>query len=145
MTRFIFYLLLTMWKQEKINASREAQKAKREKQYRKKDRKYILGKLSLYLPNLFAENYNRTKHPFWKEMYEEVSTFDWARMNQEMTTDDLVLLYSCYDSDWIVYEDKRDYDLDEEDIKEFKEIPCKEAWLVDMALCMKYSDTIIPF
>ena len=107
----LFFTILTMEKQEKINASREAQKVKREKEYRKKDRKYILGKLSLYLPNLFASNYNRTKHPFWKEMYEEVSTFDWARMNQELTTDDLVYLYSCYDSDGIVYDDNHQYDL----------------------------------
>ena len=141
----LFFTILTMEKQEKINASREAQKVKREKEYRKKDRKYILGKLSLYLPNLFASNYNRTKHPFWKEMYEEVSTFDWARMNQELTTDDLVYLYSCYDSDGIVYDDNHQYDLDEEDVKDFKEIPCKDPMWVDIALCMKYKDTIIPF
>ena len=78
-------------------------------------------------------------------MYEEVSTYDWARMNQELTTDDLVYLYSCYDSDWIVYEDDRDYNLDEEDIKEFKEIPCKEPMWIDIALCMEYKGTIIPF
>ena len=141
-----------MWKREKINEQREAQKAKREKQYLKRDRKYILAKLGVYLPNLYATNYNRTRHPFWKEMYEEVSTYDWARMNKELTTDDLVYLYSCYDSDGIVYEDDRHdwgtpnaYDLDEEDIKDFKPIPCKDPFWVDLALLRKFKGTIIPF
>lgn len=132
---------ITKKQREAIDASWERQKAEREKEYTKFDRKYILARLSVYLPSLFASNYNRTRHPFWKELYDEVSTFDWKRMAKELTTDDLVLLYSNYDSDGIVYEDDRHdwgtpnaYDLDEEDVRDFKEIPCKDPFTVDLAI-----------
>lgn len=132
---------ITKKQREAIDASWERQKAEREKEYTKFDRKYILARLGIYLPNLFASNYNRTRHPFWKQLYDEVSTFDWNRMAKELTTDDLVLLYSNYDSDGIVYEDDNHdwgtsnaYDLDEEDVKDFKEIPCKDPFTVDLAL-----------
>ena len=144
---------ITKKQREAIDASWERQKAEREKEYTKFDRKYILARLGIYLPNLFASNYNRTRHPFWKQLYDEVSTFDWNRMAKELTTDDLVLLYSNYDSDGIVYEDDNHdwgtsnaYDLDEEDVKDFKEIPCKDPFTVDLALIfwLKWK-TIIPF
>lgn len=144
---------ITKKQREAIDASWERQKAEREKEYTKFDRKYILARLGIYLPNLFASNYNRTRHPFWKQLYDEVSTFDWNRMAKELTTDDLVLLYSNYDSDGIVYEDHNHdwgtsnaYDLDEEDVKDFKEIPCKDPFTVDLALIfwLKWK-TIIPF
>ena len=144
---------ITKKQREAIDASWERQKAEREKEYTKFDRKYILARLGIYLPNLFASNYNRTRHPFWKQLYDEVSTFDWNRMAKELTTDDLVLLYSNYDSDGVVYEDDNHdwgtsnaYDLDEEDVKDFKEIPCKDPFTVDLALIfwLKWK-TIIPF
>ena len=144
---------ITKKQRQAIDASWERQKAEREKEYTKFDRKYILARLGIYLPNLFASNYNRTRHPFWKQLYDEVSTFDWNRMAKELTTDDLVLLYSNYDSDGIVYEDDNHdwgtsnaYDLDEEDVKDFKEIPCKDPFTVDLALIfwLKWK-TIIPF
>ena len=144
---------ITKKQREAIDASWERQKAEREKEYTKFDRKYILARLSVYLPSLFASNYNRTRHPFWKELYDEVSTFDWKRMAKELTTDDLVLLYSNYDSDGIVYEDDRHdwgtpnaYDLDEEDVRDFKEIPCKDPFTVDLAIIfwLKWK-SIIPF
>lgn len=82
-----------MKKRKEISDSREKQKAEWEKEYTKEDRKYILQRLKLFLPNLFASNYNRTKHPFWKDEYEFITTFDRKRLEKELSTDDLCQLY----------------------------------------------------
>lgn len=69
-------------------------------------------------------------------------------MAKEVSTDDLCLLYNSYDTDGYIYEDKTDYSKrdwrDEEYEKDYKPIPCKDPWAVDMALLFNYK-TDLPF